>query len=136
MKTILIAICVFFLTVRINTVAAQTDSTRVMMNTFMAKDPGGNASPANISMWPNPAKGSVNVYLNTVQPGDRGQCVIYNNSGTACIVANLQNGNNRIYFSALPEGYYFLNIKLHDNIVFSKKLIVSRVIMTSVKAIL
>ena len=125
MRLLFIALCAMIIS-GINIVAAQADSTRVMMNTFMAKNPGGNASLANVSMWPNPAKGSVNVYINSIQPGDKGQAVVFNSSGTACAIANLSNGNNKVYFSSLPEGMYFLNIKLNNNIVFSKKLMVSR----------
>jgi len=124
MRTIAVVVCVLMMIG--NNVSAQPDSTRTTMNTFMAKNPGGNASLANISMWPNPAKGSVNIYMNSIQPGDRGQCVVYNDAGRSCVVANISNGSNRIYFSSLPEGMYFLNIRLHNNIIFSKKLIVAR----------
>lgn len=123
MRQIFIALCAMMM-MGINKVAAQVDTTTVMMNTFMAKDPGGNASPANVSMWPNPAKGSVNVYINSIRPGDRGQVVVYNTAGKACTAANLQNGNNKVYLNALQDGIYFLNIKLQNNIVFSKKLMI------------
>ena len=125
MRLLFLGLCAIMIS-GINKVAAQPDSTRVMMNTFMAKNPGGNASLANISMWPNPARGSVNVYINSIQPSDRGQCIVYNSGGVSCVITNLSNGNNKIYFSSLPEGMYYLNIKLHNNIVFSKKLIVER----------
>ena len=123
MRTIAVAVCALMM---IGKAIAQPDSTEVMMNTYMAKDPGGNASIANISMWPNPAKGRVNIYMNSIRPGDRGQCVVFNSAGISCIVANISNGTNRIYFSSLPEGMYFVNIRLHNNIIFSKKLIVAR----------
>src|SRR5690349_15975476 len=123
MRLLFLGLCAILISGK-NIVAAQSDSTRVAMNTFMAKNPGGNASLANVSMYPNPARGSVNIYINSFQTGDRGQCVMYNSNGTACVVTNLSNGNNRIYFSSLPEGMYYLNIRLHDNIIFSKRLFV------------
>ena len=125
MRYLLMAVCLLAFT-RNDVARAQADSATIAMNTFMAKDPGGNASLANISMWPNPATGSVNVYMNSIRPGDRGQAVLFTTGGTPRIITNLQNGNNKIYFGSLPPGIYFLNVRLHNSIIFSKKLIVIR----------
>src|SRR4051812_26216997 len=110
MKHLFIVLCLLML-VTANTVNAQADSDNISMNTFMAFNPGGNASLANISMWPNPATGMVNIYINSIRPGDRGEAVIVNTSGTPCIVNNLQNGINKIYFNSIAEGIYFLHIR-------------------------
>jgi hypothetical protein len=125
MRLLFLGLCAILISGK-NIVAAQSDSTSVTMNTFMAKNPGGNASLANVSMWPNPARGSVNIYINSIRTGDRGQCVMYNSNGTACAVTNLSNGTNKVYFSSLPEGIYYLNIRLHNDIIFSKRLFVER----------
>ena len=69
---------------------AQSDTTKIAMNAFMAKDPGGNTSPANISMWPNPANGNVKLYINSLQFGDRGQFVVFNTAGKSCLTGKLQ----------------------------------------------
>ncbi|MBG9378611.1 T9SS type A sorting domain-containing protein [Panacibacter sp. DH6] len=124
MQRIFTMICVIAL-MSLNGASAQSGSNNIAMNTFMAK-PGNSASPANVSMWPNPASGSVNVYINSIREGDRGQVVLYNAAGKPCIISNLQNGNNKVFFNALPAGMYYASIKLKNNIVFSKKLIVTK----------
>ena len=102
---------------------AQDISGNLTMNTLNAKNPG-STSLANVSMWPNPAKGSVNVYINSIRIGDRGQYVLYNAAGKPCLIENIQNGSNKIFFNALPEGMYFANIKLRSGITFTKKLMI------------
>lgn len=126
MQRLLILAALFWMAASNSLVAQPASTAEITMHTFMAKNPGGNATPANISMWPNPARGSVNIYINSIKPGDRGECVFYNSAGRAAFITNLQNGNNKIFFNSLPEGLYLLNIKLRDGIVFSKKLVVSR----------
>lgn len=123
MRQIFTTLCVFAI-VGISNASAQSNN-NIAMNTFMAK-PGNSASPANISMWPNPVRGSVNIYINSIREGDRGQVVLYNSAGKPCVISNLQNGNNKVFFNALPDGMYYANIKLKNNIVFSKKLIVTK----------
>ena len=125
MKPLFIALSVL-LFVGVNKTIAQPDSTNVSMNTSMAFNPSGNASLANISMWPNPAMNSVNIYINSIRPGDRGEVTMFNTNGIRYAANTLSNGINKIYFGALPEGIYFLNISLHNDIVFSKKLVVRR----------
>ena len=105
-----------------NIATAQPDSTRVAMNYFMAKDPGTNTSSANISMWPNPASGRVKIYVNSLQPGDRGQCILYNEAGKACAMQTISNGTNELFFGSLQRGMYYVKIILHNKIAITKKL--------------
>jgi hypothetical protein len=103
---------------------AQSDTTKIAMNAFMAKDPGGNTSPANISMWPNPANGNVKLYINSLQLGDRGQFVVFNTAGKSCLTGNINTGTNNIYLAALPDGVYFIRVLLQNKIAITKKLVV------------
>lgn len=124
MRTLIIG--AFLLTITTGKAFAQADSTRLAMNNYMSKTIGGNATAANVGLWPSPAKGTVHIYLNTIQQGDRGECVIFNTQGVRCVSDNIQNGNNSILVSSLPEGIYFAKIILHNQLVVTKKFMIVR----------
>ena len=117
----LCAFCLFALQL---TAAAQQHDSTVAMNYTLAKNSGTNTSPANINMFPNPATGVVYIYLNTLQPGHVGQCILYNEQGVPCAMQNISNGNNAISLALLPSGIYTIRILLHEGMPVTKKLVI------------
>ncbi len=105
--------------------SAQQDSSAVTMNYNISKISGINTGTANVNMYPNPATNVVFLYLNTIQAGHTGQCIVYNAAGVPCAMQNITNGTNAVSLAQLPAGMYTVRILLKEGETVTKKLIVA-----------
>ncbi len=77
-------------------------------------------------MYPNPAKGTTTIYINSFRESDQGECVLFNSSGQAVLVTPVSNGNNNINVGSLAAGLYVVKIITNDKSVITMRLVVTR----------
>ncbi len=82
------------------------------------------SSTAEMRMFPNPARSVTTIYINSIQEKDKGDLIVYNNSGTAVLRNTIQPGNNDVNVSNLATGTYIVKVFTKDKAVYTKKLVV------------
>ncbi len=116
----------------INKVNAQQDTTVPQNNTVMNNYTytpelyQRGSSSAGMRLFPNPARSTATIYINSIKERDNGEVVIYNTSGTAVYKNTIQTGNNNINVSNLSNGMYVVKVFTKDRFVYTKELVVSK----------
>ena len=130
----LLTASIFFLVMLtiINTVKAQRDTTypqnKVEMNayTYTPVLYQRGTSTADLRMFPNPARSTTNIYINSFKEADNGEVVIYNATGTPVYKNILQTGNNNVDLGNFSNGIYIVKIFTRDRFVYTNKLVVQK----------
>lgn len=81
---------------------------------------------SNIYIWPNPAREKIDVYINSINPSEDGECIIYNNAGQPVFKQWVSGGNNDLYLGNVEEGLYIVTIANRQRDIVSKKILISR----------
>lgn len=116
----------FLICASINLLQAQTNMITVAYAANTNIPITKSAAAEKIKMFPNPAIGSVKIYVNSLQPGETGECIIYNTNGNRVVSNYVQNGTNQVLLGSLPAGMYFVKFLLHNNVIATKTLCVSQ----------
>ena len=116
----------------INTLKAQSDTVypqnKVLMNnyTYTPVLYERGTSTADMRLYPNPARGTTNVYINSIRQEDNGEVAIFNLNGETVYRNYLRNGNNSIDLGNVPNGWYVLKIFMRNRFVYTTKLMVQK----------
>ncbi|TKK67226.1 T9SS type A sorting domain-containing protein [Ilyomonas limi] len=115
-----------------NTLKAQQDTTvpqnNVVMNayTYTPVLYQRGTSSANMRLFPNPASGATNIYINSIKGEDNGQVVIYNTNGTPVYKNIIKTGNNSVDLGNFSDGMYIIKVFTRDRFVYTYKLMVQK----------
>ncbi len=77
----------------------------------------------NVSVYPNPAKGSLNVLINGTA-SEEYQMVVYGLAGEKVLTTNLTDGVNKVDIARLSPGVYFYSVLFEQVVIETRKLIV------------
>lgn len=77
-----------------------------------------------LQVWPNPAKDWVRVSVNSIKPGDTGECVIYNSNGVISKRQIINSGTNEVNTANLQSGTYFVEVISRNRNIDTEKIIV------------
>ena len=83
-----------------------------------------NISNLEVTIYPNPSKGIVNIDFLNVSQNFNYKLQITNTLGQEVYQTELYNQRSTINVQTLKSGIYFLNIKQNDNVLSAKKIIV------------
>ena len=78
----------------------------------------------SIKVWPNPAKNYVMVSVNSLQPGETGETILYNFTGIPCALGHISNGINEIDTGNLESGIYMLEILTQNKLHETRRLVI------------
>lgn len=78
----------------------------------------------SLQVWPNPAKDWVRVSVNSIKPGDTGECVIYNSNGIISKRQIINSGTNEVNTAHLQSGAYFVEVISRNKNIDTEKIIV------------
>ena len=115
-----------------NTANAQQDTVLPHNNTVMNRysytpeNYQRGSSTSVMKMFPNPARGTTNVYINSIKERDNGELVVYNTNGAVLLRNTIQPGNNDVNVSNLSPGMYIVKVFTKDRSVYTQQLVVSR----------
>jgi len=83
-------------------------------------------STADMRVFPNPARNTVIIYINSIKDRDNGVVVIYDPNGTPVYKNTLQTGNNSIDLGNFSNGIYTVKIFNRDRFTYTRELIVQK----------
>ena len=115
-----------------NTLKAQQDTVypqnKVEMNayTYTPVLYERGTSTAEMRLFPNPARSTANIYINSIKENDNGEIVIFNENGTAVFRNILKTGNNSIDLGNFSNGMYIVKIFTRGRFVYTSKLMVQK----------
>src|SRR4051812_6758157 len=78
-------------------------------------------SSADMRMYPNPARSTANIYINSIKDEDNGEVVIFNSTGTRVYKNFIRAGNNNVDLGNLSDGMYIVKVFLRDRLVYTDK---------------
>lgn len=84
------------------------------------------SSTSVMKMFPNPARSTTNIYINSIKERDNGEMIVYNTNGTILLRNTIQPGNNDVNVSNLSPGMYIVKVFTKDRSVYTQQLVVSR----------
>src|SRR3954466_3839827 len=84
------------------------------------------ASTADMRIFPNPARNTTNIYINSFKSGESGEVVIYNTNGTPVYKNIIQTGNNNIDLGSFSDGIYTVKVFTRDRSNYSYRLMVQK----------
>jgi hypothetical protein len=132
-RNLLIASTLFMIMPAItNTLNAQQNTVnpqnRVAMNayTYTPVLYQRGTSSADMRIYPNPARGTANIYINSIKEEDNGEVVIFNTTGTRVYKNFIRTGNNNIDLGNISDGLYIVKVFLRDRLVYTNNLIVQK----------
>ncbi len=82
------------------------------------------SSTKEVRLFPNPARSTTQLYINSIQGKDRGELMITNTNGTVVLRNTVQPGSNDVNISSLSEGMYFLKVFTKDRYLYTQQLVV------------
>lgn len=82
------------------------------------------SSTQEVRLFPNPARSTTQLYINSIQGKDRGELMITNTNGTVVLRNTVQPGSNDVNISSLSEGMYFLKVFTKDRYLYTQQLVV------------
>ena len=116
----------------INTLKAQQDTVvpqnNVVMNnyTYTPVLYQRGTSTAEMRVFPNPARNTATIYINSIKDSDNGRVVIFNTTGTQVYKNTLRTGNNNIDLGNVPNGTYIVKVFKEDRFVYTYQLMVQK----------
>jgi hypothetical protein len=116
----------------VNTLKAQQNRTlsnnNVVMNSYTYTPVlyQRGASTADMRIFPNPARNTTTIYMNSFKDGENGEVVIYNTNGTPVYKNTLQTGNNSIDLGNFSDGMYTVKVFTKDRFTHSYRLMVQK----------
>ncbi len=112
------------------TASAQQDTIAPQNNTVMNRYTYApvtfqqGSSTSEIRMFPNPARSQATLYINSIQEKDRGEVVVYNNSGKVVLRNPVSPGNNDLNVASFATGTYTVRIFTKDRSIYTQQLVV------------
>ena len=83
-------------------------------------------STADMRMFPNPARSTTTIYINSIKNSDNGEVIIYNNFGKPVYKNILQTGNNNVDLGNIPNGLYTVKVFTRDRFSYTSQLMVQK----------
>ena len=132
-RNLLIASTLFLIMPAVtNTLKAQQNAVnpqnRVEMNayTYTPVLYQRGTSSADMRMYPNPARSTANIYINSIKDEDNGEVVIFSSTGKRVYKNFIRAGNNNVDLGNLSDGMYIVKVFLRDRLVYTDKLMVQK----------
>jgi hypothetical protein len=125
LKNILLA---FSLLIILQKASAQENGDNYRNTNYSSFMPNGNrADSMEVRVWPNPAKeGVVNIYVNSLLQEQKGEVIIYNNSGYKLLAQNVGYGTNQVNIGNAPNGLYYVRIIRENGVATTTNLMVAK----------
>ncbi len=131
-RNILNAIMLSAITIAAGNTYAQQDTVTNANNTEMNKYTytpetfQRGASASGVKMFPNPARNQATLYINSIKEQDRGEMVVYNNSGKVVQRSTITPGNNDINVASFSTGIYNVTVLSKDRSIYKQQLVVTK----------
>ena len=84
------------------------------------------SSTASFKMFPNPARSSTTIYINSIQEKDNGEVVVYNTGGKVVFGNTIKPGNNEVNVAELANGIYIVRVLMKDKFTYTKQMVVMK----------
>ncbi len=114
------------------TASAQQDTIAPQNNTemnhysYLPETFQRGTSTEEVKIFPNPARSQATLYINSIKEQDRGEIVIYSNTGKIVFRNPVTPGNNNLDVNGFPTGMYTVKIVTKDKALFTQQLVVSK----------
>lgn len=114
------------------TASAQQDTIAPQNNTemnhysYLPETFQRGTSTEEVKMFPNPARSQATLYINSIKEQDRGEIMVYNNSGKIMLRNPVAPGNNNLEVGNFPTGMYTVKIITKDKTIYTQQLVVSK----------
>lgn len=115
-----------------NNTYAQQDAVTNANNTVMNKYSYApqtfqrGSSTSEVRLFPNPARSQATLYINSIKEEDRGDLVIYNNSGKVVQRIPVMPGNNDVNVASFSTGIYNVVVYFKDRAIYKQQLVVTK----------
>ena len=131
-RRLLAAFLISAITGAATTASAQHDTIAPQNNTVMNRytytpeNYQRGSSTAEVKMFPNPARSQATLYINSIKEEDRGEMIVYDNSGKVIQRNPVMPGNNNLNVSGFAAGMYIVKIVTKDRSIHTQQLVVMK----------
>ena len=108
-----------------DTIAPQNNT---VMNryTYAPENYQRGSSTSEVKMFPNPARSQATLYINSIKEEDRGEVIVYDNTGKVVLRNTVAPGNNNLNFSNFSTGIYTVKIVTKDRSIYTQQLVIAK----------
>ena len=108
-----------------DTIAPQNNT---IMNryTYTPENYQRGSSTAEVKVFPNPARSQATIYINSIKEEDRGEVVVYDNTGKVMLRNPVTPGNNDLNVSGFATGMYIVKIFTKNRSIYTQQLVIEK----------
>ncbi len=115
-----------------NEASAQQDTINPQNNTvmnrytYMPENYQRGSSTSEVKIFPNPARSQATLYINSIKEEDRGEVMVYDNTGKVVLHTTVAPGNNTLNVGNFSTGMYMVKIVTKDRAIYTQPLVVTK----------
>ncbi len=131
-RNLLAAFLISAITGAATTATAQQDTIAPQNNTIMNRytytpeNYQRGSSTAEVKMFPNPARSQATLYINSIKEEDRGEMIVYDNTGKIVQRNIVAPGNNNLNIAGYAAGIYIVKVFTKDRSIYTQQLVVMK----------